>query len=450
MNIKEKKISILGAVRSGIGAAKLAALKGAIPFVSDMSSDEKIIKNCKLLEKFNINYELGEHSDKVYDCDFVVTSPGVPSHSKVLQNCREKNIRVVSELEFASWYCKGKVIAITGTNGKTTTTALCAHTLNMCGIHTFTAGNIGTAFSEIVLDVKENDFVALETSSFQLDYIEKFKPMISIILNITPDHLDRYENDFQKYIDSKLGIVQNQTAEDYFIFNGDDKNTPSEISNNSVNKFSFSIKDKIKRGAYLIDEKLIFTNVASTDEVCSVKDLTIKGEHNAANALAVLTAAKILNLPNEKIKAAFNSFKGVEHRLEFVREINGTKFINDSKATNIDSVWYALRSFDEPILLILGGKDKGNDYSIIEVLVKERVKKIYAIGSSADKVYNYFKEIVEVEKMPSLESTVHAAKNDAGENEIVLLSPACASFDMFDNYEHRGEVFKETVNLLNS
>jgi UDP-N-acetylmuramoylalanine--D-glutamate ligase len=448
MNIDGKKISILGAVRSGIGAAKLAALKGAVPFVSDLSADEKIINNCRILEKFNISYEYGIHSDKIYDCDFVVTSPGVPNSSTVLQYCRDNKIRVVSELEFASWFCKGNIISITGTNGKTTTTALCAHTLNMCGLNTFTAGNIGTAFSEIVLDVKESDFVALETSSFQLDYIEKFKPMISIILNITPDHLDRYDNEFKNYIDSKLNALKNQTGEDFFIFNADDKNIPNEINNNLVNKFSFSLKSAVKSGIYLDNGKFIYAVDNKIDEVCSIDDLTIKGEHNAANALAVLAAAKILDMPNEKIKSAFKTFKGVEHRLEFVREINGIKFINDSKATNIDSVWFALRAFEEPVFLILGGRDKGNDYSIIENLVRERVKKIYAIGSSSDKIYNYFKDIVEVEKMPSLESTVQKALTEARVNEIVLLSPACASFDMFENYEHRGEVFKETVNLL--
>jgi UDP-N-acetylmuramoylalanine--D-glutamate ligase len=449
MDIREKKISILGAVRSGIGAAKLAAAQGAVPFVSDMSADESIIKNCEELEKLNIAYEYGGHTGRVFDCDFIVTSPGVPNNSAVLKRTREKNIKIVSEIELASWFCKGRIISITGTNGKTTTTALCAHTLNAGGIKTYSAGNIGNAFSEVVLDVKADEIVALETSSFQLDYIDKFKPMITIILNITPDHLDRYENAFKKYIDSKLGVVKNQTAEDYFIFNADDKNTPAEIDNNLVNRYSFSLKDEQKYGAYLWGNKFIFADDLNLEEVCCVEDLFIKGEHNIANALAVLTAAKILNLSNEKIKSAFTSFKGVEHRLEFVRELNGVKFINDSKATNIDSVWYALRTFDTPIHLILGGKDKGNDYSIIEDLVIKKVKKIYAIGSSAEKISKYFSNKVKVEKMENLEKAIEKAKIEAVENEVVLLSPACASFDMFKNYEHRGEVFKEKVNALN-
>ncbi|MBL1212925.1 MAG: UDP-N-acetylmuramoyl-L-alanine--D-glutamate ligase [Ignavibacteriae bacterium] len=449
MNIRDKKISILGAVRSGIGAAKLAASQGAVPFVSDMSADENVIENCKELEKLNIAFEYGGHTDRVFDCDFVITSPGVPNNSTVLQKCREKNIKVVSEIEFASWFCKGRIISITGTNGKTTTTALCAHALNTCGLKTYSAGNIGTAFSEVVLDVKENEIVALETSSFQLDYIDKFKPMITIILNITPDHLDRYENAFKKYIDSKLGVTKNQTAEDYFIFNADDKNTPAEIDNNLVNRYSFSLMAEQKYGAYISENNFVFAEDLNLEEVCSIDDLFIKGEHNIANALAVLITAKILKLSNDKIKLGFSSFKGVEHRLEFVRELNGVKYFNDSKATNIDSVWYALRTFDSPIHLILGGIDKGNDYSIIESLVSERVKKIYAIGTSAEKIFSYFSKKVEVEKMESLEAAIEKAKIEAVQNEIVLLSPACASFDMFKNYEHRGNVFKEKVNSLN-
>lgn len=448
MEIKGKKISIIGAVRSGLGAAKLSKNLGAIPFVSDSAAKEKIIQWISRFEEEGIAYECGSHSEKVFDCDFIVTSPGVPTDSEILIEARKRKIKVISEVEFASWYCKGKVIAITGTNGKTTTTSLMAHTLNECGIKTYLAGNIGKAFSEITLSVKDDEFVALETSSFQLDFMDKFKPFFSLILNITPDHLDRYENTFEKYIASKIKITDNQDENDFFLFNADDDLTFSTMKNSRVQKVSFSVKKEVPVGAYSKNGKMIFAWFGASEEVASVNDLFIKGEHNVANALAVMAVAKTLNLPNKKIRESFKSFKGVEHRIEFVRELNGVEYYNDSKATNVDSVVVALKSFTKPIYLILGGKDKGNNYDQISDLVKEHVVKIYAIGVSAQKVKNYFEKIVETEIKDSLESCVAAARNEAKSGSVLLLSPACASFDMFTDYEHRGRVFKEAVNNL--
>jgi UDP-N-acetylmuramoylalanine--D-glutamate ligase len=448
MNIEGKKISIIGAVRSGIGAAKLAKKLGAIPFVSDSSPREKLEKSISVLEAEGINYECESHSSKVFDCDFIITSPGVPTNSAVLSTARGKGIKIISEVEFASRFCKGNIIAITGTNGKTTTTSLMSHVLNECGIKCYTAGNIGDAFSEKVLDVKENEFVTLETSSFQLDFIEEFKPKFSMILNITPDHLDRYENSFQKYIASKIGMTDNLDENDFFIYNADDMHTSETIKNNRFKKLGFSIRKEIENGVYSLNGKMFYSKNGKAEEVCAVSDLFIKGEHNVANALSVLAVVKTLDLPNKKIKHAFGSFKGVEHRIEFVRELNGVEYYNDSKATNVDSVWFALRTFDKPIYLILGGKDKGNNYDQIRELVEKNVKKIYAIGSSANKVYDYFKDIVDTEYKQSMEACVESARKEAAPGTVVLLSPACASFDMFDNYEHRGKVFKEAVNKL--
>jgi UDP-N-acetylmuramoylalanine--D-glutamate ligase len=448
MNIEGKKISIIGAVRSGIGAAKLAKNLGAVPFVSDNSPKDKLEKSIAVLEAEGIAYECDKHSSKVFDCDLIVTSPGVPSDSQILISAREKGIKIISEVEFASLFCKGKIIAITGTNGKTTTTALIEHVLNENGIKCYAAGNIGNAFSEVVLDINENDYVALETSSFQLDFVDTFKPAFSMILNITPDHLDRYENSFDKYIASKINITDKQNENDFFIYNADDLNTFKTLHNEHVRKLGFSIKKEIENGVYSLNGEMFFSLNGKTEEVCSVADLFIKGEHNVANALAVMAVAKILNLPNKKIKAAFGSFKGVEHRIEFVRELNGVEYFNDSKATNVDSVWFALRSFEKPIYLILGGKDKGNNYDQIRELVQKNVKKIYAIGSSANKVHDYFKDIVPTEYKQTLEACVETAKEEAIPGSVVLLSPACASFDMFDSYEHRGKVFKEAVNKL--
>jgi UDP-N-acetylmuramoylalanine--D-glutamate ligase len=448
IKLKDKKISVIGAAESGVGAARLIKKFGGIPFISDSAHRAKYENTIDIFRNEGIDFEFDGHSDKVFDCEFIITSPGVPSDSEVLLKAREKKIKIISELEFSANFCKGEIISITGTNGKTTTTSLCAHVFNKCGIKTYLAGNIRPAFSEVVLDVKENECVALETSSFQLDYTYDFKPKIAAILNITPDHLDRYKNDIQLYIESKLKVFKNQDKRDYLILNHDDKLTPKEITNKKVNIYYYSLSQEVMNGAYLSDKEIIFKQDGKRVFSCLVSDLSLRGEHNYANAMAVIIIAMIYKLDEEKIISALKSFPGVEHRLEFVREINGVHYINDSKATNVDSVWYALRSFDQPIFLILGGKDKGNDYNQIKDLVAGKVKKIYAIGSSSEKVYNFFYKIVKVEMKMSLEDCVSAANREARENEIVLLSPACASFDMFENYEHRGRVFKEAVNNL--
>ena len=448
MNVSGKRISVIGAVRSGIGAAKLIKKLGGVPFVSDSASESKIKSSVSLLKENKIEYETGGHSDKVYKCDLMIASPGVPSDAPVLKEAKERNIKVISELEFASRFCKGKIVAITGTNGKTTTTSLCGHLFNVCGHKTYTAGNIGLAFSEIATDVKEDEFVALEVSSFQLDLINEFKPDVAMILNITPDHLNRYENKFENYIGSKFRIFKNQDENDYLILNKDDQTINKNITGYKSKSFYFSLNEDISNGCYLSNDQIIFNRDYKPEFSFAINEMQIKGEHNIANAMAVITAAKVFDFDNGKIKEGLRTFKGVEHRLELVREINGVKYVNDSKATNVDSVWYALKSFDEPLFLILGGQDKGNDYDKIKNLVEEKVKKIYAIGSSAEKVFNFFHNIVKVELKVSLEEVISSASKEARSGDVVLLSPACASFDMFDNYEHRGKVFKEAVNNL--
>lgn len=441
-------MSVVGAVRSGIGAAKLIKRLEGIPFVSDLSDNEKVRKSVEALDSLNINYETGIHSQKVYECDLMIVSPGVPLDSEVIKTAREKNIKMISELELASSVCKGQIVAITGTNGKTTTTSLCGHVFNSCGVKTYVAGNIGLAFSEIVLDVNENEFAVVEVSSFQLDLTDKFKPKVAAILNITPDHLNRYENDYQKYIASKLRIYKNQDDNDFLILNRDNNVLMDSLSFHKSKDYYFSLSAKSMNGCFISGDEIVFLKNNEEQFRCKLTDINLRGEHNYANAMAVINAAKIFGFDNEKIIEGLKTFKGVEHRLEFVREINGVKYINDSKATNVDSVWYALRSFDQPIYLILGGQDKGNDYNQIKDLVLDKVKKIYAIGSSAEKVFNFFHHDVKVEIKKSLEEAVLSANMEARENDVVLLSPACASFDMFNDYEHRGKVFKEAVNKL--
>jgi UDP-N-acetylmuramoylalanine--D-glutamate ligase len=448
MEIKNKKISVIGAARSGIGAAKLAAKFGAVPFVSDSANEEKLKSSIELLKSLNIDFEIGQHSSRVYDCDLMVVSPGVPSDAEVIKNAITKNIKVISELEFASWFCKGTIIGITGTNGKTTTTSLCGYMFNECGAKTYTAGNIGLAFSEVVDQIKENEFVSLEISSFQLDLIDKFKPKVAMILNITPDHLNRYDNSVEKYALSKQMIYKNQNERDFLILNYDSELLKQYLIEHKSKTYWFSTQQKVSDGCYLESNRVVFSVNGKEEFSCNISDIFIRGEHNIQNAMAVIIAAKIFGFNDEKILYALKTFKGVEHRLEFVKEIEGIKFINDSKATNIDSVIVALKSFDEPIFLILGGLDKGNDYSVIEDLVVQKVKKIYAIGSSAEKIFNYFHNKVKTEIRKDLEEVVTSALSEARAGDVVLLSPACASFDMFENYEHRGKVFKEIVNKI--
>jgi len=448
MDVQNKKVTILGAERSGKGAAMLVKKLGGFPFVSDFADETKIEKTLAELKNEGIHFEAGQHSEKVFDCDFIIISPGVPSSSKVVLQAIEKKIPIFGELEFASQFCRGKIIAITGTNGKTTTTSLMDHVINQSGKKSYAAGNIGSAFSEIVLDVKPDEFVSLEVSSFQLDFNKNFSSYISMILNITPDHMNRYEQSIEKYAQAKYSIYKHQSAEQIFIKNADDDflNNSQHITAARIKEFSLS--KEIENGAYVSGNKIIYNENGKCVFTCNINDISLPGEHNLANALAVIISANCIGLPHERIIDGLRSFQGVEHRLEFVKEINGVKYINDSKATNVDSVWYALKSFNEPLFLILGGQDKGNDYDQIKDLVKNNVEKIYALGSSAEKIFKYFHSIVKVEIKDSMQACVNSANQETRKGDVVLLSPACASFDMFDNYEHRGRVFKQAVEDL--
>ena len=448
INIKEKKIGIIGAARSGLAAAKLCKRMGGIPFVSDGGNADKLTESIAELKKENIDFEIGGHSEKVFESDLIVVSPGVPSDADVIVKARKRGLKVIGEVEFASLFNESFIIAITGTNGKTTTTSLISHLLKFAGKEVVTAGNIGVAFSDVVDSIGAEGFTALELSSFQLDFIDTFRPDIALLLNITPDHMNRYENNFQKYIESKFRIVENQTEDDVFVFNAGDEVILKNLPALKSQQFGFSISEKLVNGAYAEKGKIFFSENGRAEEICDAEKISIKGEHNLMNALAATVAAKKLNIPNEAIEGAFATFENVEHRLEFVREIDGVKFINDSKATNTVSVYYALRSFDKPIRLILGGRDKGNDYGDIEAEVLKRVKKIYTVGESADKIFNFFSGKVKTEVYDSFEKTIKGAFNDADKGDVVLLSPACASFDLFPNYEERGKEFKRIVNDL--
>jgi UDP-N-acetylmuramoylalanine--D-glutamate ligase len=449
-NIKGKKVSVIGGARSGLAVAKLLKKLGADVFISDMKKIEEI-KYVKFttqeLDSLGIKYEFGGHSDRVFDCDFIVISPGVPSNADVVVKAKNMGIKVLSEIEVASWFCKAPIVAVTGTNGKTTTTSLIGFIFRNAGFRTVVAGNIGSPFSDIVFDADEKSVVVLEVSSFQLDHIETFKPRVAVLLNITPDHLDRYAS-FGDYILSKFRIFKNQNSDDFAVYNYDDEIVQPYVESLNLVKMPFSVAERLPVGAF-IDEGYIVLKFENKEErIIKMGELKIRGIHNVYNSLAAALAARAMEVKDEIIRESLKAFEGVAHRLEFVREINGVKFINDSKATNVNSLWYALESFDEPIILIAGGRDKGNDYSKVYDLVKRKVKLIVAIGESKEKIYNEFKTLTNVIKVNSMEEAVKISFENASPGDVVLLSPACASFDMFEDYEHRGEVFKKLVNEL--
>lgn len=457
-NLLNKKVTVIGAARSGIGASLLASRKGAKVLLSDNGSPKLSDEILNQFKSLNVELEFGGHTDKVFDCDFMVTSPGVPVKSEVLMKAITKGIPIYSELEFASWFAKGRVIAITGTNGKTTTTALIHHILKNAGFKTLIGGNIGEAFSNIVEQTDDQTISVLEVSSYQLDLIDSFHPDVAMILNITPDHLDRYDNDFSRYISSKFRIAKNLDEGDLFIYNKDDESIVKNLSRGKFLVQSFSAFDTSFATAFLFDGKIyvresdnIDLPEASAEKlnlVIDVNKMLIKGIHNYYNAMAAILATKFVGCDLKKISEGLSTFRGVEHRLEFVRIINGVTYINDSKATNVRSTYYALKSYDSNIILILGGIEKDNNYDEIRDLVKERVKIIFAFGESRDKIKNYFKEIKPVIVCNTLDEVVNETIKTAVAGDIVLFSPACKSFDQFIDFEHRGKTFKELVNRL--
>lgn len=447
------KVTVIGAARSGIAAAQLFKSQGASVFVSEQNSSTQIVTALELLQSNGIAIEYGGHTDRVFDCAFMIISPGVPSNSQVVLEAQRRRIKVVSEIEAASWFCPAPIIAVTGTNGKTTTTALIGEIFKEAKLDNAVAGNIGTAFSAVVNTLNLNSTAILEVSSFQLDHIEMFHPKVSVLLNITPDHLDRYDNSMEKYSASKARIFMNQTNDDVLIYNIDDEIVKNIVKSAKCKLLPFSIKQKLNEGGYIVTseigkQKLVIKNNDEEISLIEIEEMRIKGFHNIYNSLAAALAANVMGIHAETISHTLKQFKGVEHRLEFVRELNGVKYINDSKATNVDSVWYALNAVNEPIILLLGGRDKGNDYSKLAELIRKKVKAIVAIGESAAKVNNELSGFKTVQIASSMDEAVKTASKLAAAGEVVLLSPACASFDWFDNYEHRGKVFKELVNRL--
>lgn len=453
-----KKITVIGAARSGLGVSRLLRSNGAFPFVSEKQAASKLGNNVAALEKEHIAFETGGHTDRVFDCSLMVLSPGVPGDTPVVLEAKKRGINVVSELEVASWFCRAPIVAITGSNGKTTTTTLTGRIFSDAKKKHVVAGNIGEAFSNFVLDVAETDVVVLEVSSFQLDFIRAFHPKVSVVLNITRNHMDRYEYSMEKYAASKARIFMNQADDDVLIYNADDEVTQLAVKSAKCKTLPFSTSRELSEGAFIRDGIVRTIVAGKRSDIIEASQVTIKGEHNLQNAMAATLAAQVMGIGPAFIRSTLRNFKGVEHRQEFVREVNGIKYVNDSKATTVEAVSRALGAYSEPIVLILGGKDKGNDYSQVFELVKKKVRAIVATGASAETIVKNFQPIVPVERVDtigseipnvlSMQKTITAATSFAHKGDVVLLSPACTSFDWFTDYEERGKVFKSIVTSL--
>ena len=447
MEGKNKHIVILGAGESGVGAAILAKKQEWNVFVSDAG---KIKADYKTeLDNNQIEWEENTHStDRIFQAELIVKSPGIPETTDLMRALRNKQVKIISEIEFAGYYTRGKSICVTGSNGKTTTTMLTHHILKKAGWDVGLAGNVGKSFAKQVAE-GDHDWYVLELSSFQLDDMFDFKADIGILTNITPDHLDRYENQMQKYVDSKFRILNNQNHEDWFIYNYDDPIIREELSKRklSMNLAPFSLKEEIKVGAYAVNNQLIIN--IKDQLTMSIHELALKGKHNTQNSLAAGIAARLVEIRKSVVRESLEDFENVEHRLEFVAKVNGIEFINDSKATNINSTWYALETMENPVVWVMGGVDKGNDYSELSNLVKDKVKAIICLGIDNQKIIKAFGHLVEtIVEVGSATEAVAYAYRLAKKNETVLLSPACASFDLFENYEDRGNQFKQAVRKL--
>ncbi len=445
----KKRLVILGAGESGVGTALLAKQKGYDVFVSD----DNFIKDYYRdeLKENEIEFEENQHTEeKILNADEVMKSPGIPEKNELIKNIRAKGLNVISEIEFAYRY-KGnsKIIAITGSNGKTTTTALTYHICKTAGANCAMVGNIGYSFAKQVA-VKPHDLYIAEISSFQLDDIKTFQPDVAVLTNITEDHLDRYEYKFENYIKSKFRIVMNQQQQNTFIYNLDDTVTVESINNYSIKSIlaPITMSKQLPQGAYLQNAKM-HLKWKNEEMQMSISDFAIKGKHNQYNSMAASLAASAIDIRKEKIREALQTFESLEHRMETVATIKNVEFINDSKATNVNSTWYALESMEKPVILILGGVDKGNDYSLLIDMVKEKVKAIVCMGIEHRKIYEAFKDIVPLMvNTDNAKDAVQSAFHFASKGDVVLLSPACASFDLFKNYEDRGNQFKHAVKQL--
>ena len=443
-----RRITVLGGGESGVGAAVLAKVKGMDVWLSDFGNIADKYK--ARLDEYSINWEEGHHTEeRILAADEVVKSPGIPDTAPIIQKIKAKNIPVISEIEFAGRYTDAKMVCITGSNGKTTTTMLTYHILKDAGLNVGLAGNVGTSLAYQVATANHDVYV-IELSSFQLDNMYDFKANIAVLLNITPDHLDRYNYEMQNYVNAKFRILQNQTPADAFIFWKDDPVIAAQLKAIAVEARRYPFSEHAGDGvaAFVDEEDRLVALTPGSEFTMPRADLSLNGLHNLYNSMAAALAAGLMDIRSDQLRKSLSDFEGVEHRLEYVETIDGVRYVNDSKATNVNSTWYALESMKSPVVLILGGKDKGNDYSEILPLVREKVTSIVAMGLHNEKIVDFFSQYVPVKSTNSLADALAAASAAARPGDTVLLSPCCASFDLFKSYEDRGRQFKAAVRNL--
>lgn len=443
--VENRRVTILGMARTGMAMARLLRHYGARVFVSELKPQDAVSAQVASLQAAGIECETGGHSYRALeDVDFVILSPGIAPTTQIVKEVRKRRLPLFSEIEVTSWLCPATIVAITGSNGKSTTTALLAHILNQAGHKALATGNIGSPFADDVLKLGEDDFAVVEVSSFQLEQIDTFKPKAATILNITPDHLDRY-GDYTTYIQSKYRIADEQERSDTLVLNADDPHLTNPKLEGSPTKIFFSTKQETAPGVWVKDDHLVFTFSDRSGTICPVADIGIPGPHNLANSAAASALALALGVETGAIARGLASFGGIPHRLEFVTEFDGVRWVNDSKATNVDSVNVALQSIAAPIILIMGGRDKGGDFTSLSQLVAAKVKMLLLIGEAGDLIGSALGEATQAVAAGDLLKAMEVAQGQAKPGDTVLLSPGCASFDQFDDFEHRGDVFKQTV-----
>jgi UDP-N-acetylmuramoylalanine--D-glutamate ligase len=452
MELKDKRVLVVGLGKSGVASALFLKAQGARVTVSDTKSGDELRNEIPSLLDHGITVETGGHGERTFrGQDLIVVSPGVPVDAPLLTQARSLGEAVIGEIELAAQFLPGPIVAITGSNGKTTTTSLTGEILTAGGLPTLVGGNIGTPAISLADHAKPESVIVLEVSSFQLETIQTFRPKIAVVLNVTPDHLDRHRT-LEVYVDAKARIFENQRSDDFAVLNEDDPTCVSMAARTRAQVFWFSRQKEVKQGAWVREGKILFRDGSSSQknqqrDIMLVSEIPLKGAHNLENVLAAVCAGALMGCAPEKIRQAVRDFKAVEHRLEFVATIRGVDYYNDSKATNVDATIKALESFPANIHLILGGKDKGSDYSVLNDLLRQRVKRVYTIGAAAGKIESQIKG-VEVVHADTLENALRKANAVAEAGDVVLLAPACASFDQFKNYEQRGQVFKEIVRGL--
>ncbi len=447
MELKDKRVLVVGLGKSGVASALFLKARGARVTVSDTKSGDELRNEIPALLDHGIAVETGGHGERTFrGQDLIVVSPGVPIDAPLLAQARNLGEPVIGEIELAAQFLPGPIVAITGSNGKTTTTTLTGEILTAGGVPALVGGNIGTPAISLVEQAKPETVIVLEVSSFQLETIQQFRSKVAVVLNVTPDHLDRHKT-FEIYVDAKARIFENQRGDDFAVLNEDDPTCVAMAARTRAQVFWFSRQKEVTQGAWVRDGNILFRNGSRQEEIMRVAEVPLKGSHNLENVLAAVCASALMGCAPEKIRQAVRDFKAVEHRLEFVATIRGVDYYNDSKATNVDATIKALESFPANIHLILGGKDKGSDYSVLNDLIKQRVKRVYTIGAAAEKIESQIKG-VEVVHAETLENALRKADAAAERGDVVLLAPACASFDQFKNYEQRGQVFKEIVRQI--